>query len=163
MKCPTHSTRFLAHLLLAAVAISSTVLNEEEVTESYEYDFSTPDLDAYTPIQGVRRQSLDLGGLDLGLEEDAAEICTVDGLRTPYGAIAANCTKSCLNISGDTTWKLLKNETPCIAMREEEFNAQDTYKNFSCRLGLCDKGICMGSENCTWCWKTGVTTMDAPN
>ncbi|KAL1472794.1 hypothetical protein MTO96_039100 [Rhipicephalus appendiculatus] len=57
MKCPTHSTRFLAHLLLA-----------------------------YTPIQGVRRQSLDLGGLDLGLEEDAAEICTVDGLRTPYGA-----------------------------------------------------------------------------
>ncbi|KAL1477269.1 hypothetical protein MTO96_035872 [Rhipicephalus appendiculatus] len=150
MKCPTHSTRFLAHLLLAAVAISSAVLDEEEVTESYEYDFTTPDLDAYTPRKDVKRPTLDLSDIS---GEYATEFCMVDGLGTPYGAIAVNCTKSCENVEGDTSLKPLKNGTSCIVISNDEFTDITAHSNISCLLGACIGGNCMGDHNCTWCIK----------
>ncbi|KAL1473201.1 hypothetical protein MTO96_038849 [Rhipicephalus appendiculatus] len=155
MKCPTRSAKFLAHLLLAVATISSAASTEDEVTDSYyeDYDYSnTPNWDG-----------LVVGDLELGSEE-YGDLCTVDGLKTPYGVIPVNCTKSCLRWNGvlSQTLEALPNGTLCIVMTEKEFSDQATYQNFSCRLGLCYGDVCVGSEseNCTWCWKTDVPTMD---
>nr|XP_037268647.1 uncharacterized protein LOC119159970 [Rhipicephalus microplus] len=163
MKCPMHSTRFLARLVLAAVTISGDISNEEESTDSYYYsyqDIDNPALDAFTPRKDVTPPTLNLSGVSLESGE-YGDLCFVDGLRTPYGAIPVNCTESCLSADDGSSERIqpLPNDTLCIVMSKEDFKTMEEYNNVSCLLGACKDGNCVGDTNCTWCYKTGVTNM----
>ncbi|XP_075746193.1 uncharacterized protein LOC119159971 isoform X2 [Rhipicephalus microplus] len=112
--------------------------------------YLAPVLLAYTPRNDVERPSLIL---ESSYEDYATELCTVDGLETPYGVVPANCTKSCLNGEGKTTMEPMLNGTLCIVTSNDELKKMKPYKNFSCLLGACKGGCCVGDNNCTWCVK----------
>ncbi|KAL3195094.1 hypothetical protein MRX96_045780 [Rhipicephalus microplus] len=67
--------------------------------------------------------------------------------------IAANCTMSCLNVEEHTVFKPMKNETPCVVLLNSTFEDLPDHTNFSCLLGNCNEGNCVGDDNCTSCIK----------
>uniref|UniRef100_A0A224Y5U3 Evasin n=1 Tax=Rhipicephalus zambeziensis TaxID=60191 RepID=A0A224Y5U3_9ACAR len=163
MKCSALSSRIVAHLVLAAAAKSSDMTNEDDVTDYYDYNYNeTMNFDAYTPRKDVTPPSLNLSGLPWEYVADYPEPCFVQALETSFGKIAVGCAKDCL---GDDTQQtqILNNCTPCIVMPMDRFKNMTDYDNVSCLLGACEGGNCIGSTNCTWCYKYPVASMVAPN
>ncbi|XP_037513945.1 uncharacterized protein LOC119390403 [Rhipicephalus sanguineus] len=142
MKCSRHSERLLAHLLLAAVRISSAISNQEDDTDLYDYSYDYNDtldnIDAYTPRADVARPSLDLGNFS-GEYDFVTDFCVIDGVNANGNVTAVGCNASCT----ETGPKALKNGTVCVAMSQEQLKSQVAYKNFSCRLGSCNEDVCV--------------------